>query len=30
LLSQKEADAFRAEFSGGKGKRAAKFVSASE
>ena len=30
LLSQKEADAFRADFSGGKGKRAAKFVSAAE
>jgi 23S rRNA pseudouridine2605 synthase len=30
LLSQKEADAFRAEFNGGKGKRAAKFVSAAE
>jgi 23S rRNA pseudouridine2605 synthase len=30
VLSQKEADAFRAEFNGGKGKRAAKFVSAAE
>jgi 23S rRNA pseudouridine2605 synthase len=30
LLSQKEADAFRTEFSGGKPKHAAKFVSASE
>ena len=30
LLSQKEADAFRDEFSGGKPKHAAKFVSASE
>jgi 16S rRNA U516 pseudouridylate synthase RsuA-like enzyme len=30
LLSQKEADSFRAEFNGGKIKRAAKFVSATE